>query len=178
MRNPASCVPDLNSFVSCPGDSIHITYSPVVRDDGTIKLMPSGKEDIQSMIDSYRPLTDISYISQRLAAGDTSVLDSRQPMFGDFVSGVPKTYAEALQLVIDGEKRFNDLPLDVRNRFDNDFRRWFATAGSEPWLRDMAAFIPAAAASGSAAAASGSAAAASGSAAAASGSAAAASGSE
>lgn len=142
MRNPNSCVPDPNSFVSASGDAYHVIFSPVIREDGTITLVPSAKDDIQQMIDSFRPSTDIAFIMQRLAAGDASVLDSRSPMFGDFVTGVPKTYAEALQLVIDGEARFNALPLEVRNKFDNDFRRWFASAGSESWLNNMSDFIP------------------------------------
>ena len=142
MRNPNSRIPDLSEFVSCAGNRFHTLYSPRVLSDGSVELVESGKDDLQEFIDSFRASTDIAFIAQRLAVGDTSVLNSRTPMFGDFVSGVPHTYAEALQLVIDGERRFNDLPLDVRNSFNNDFRRWFASAGTDSWLSAMKDFIP------------------------------------
>lgn len=50
---------------------------------------------------------------------------------------MPKSYAEALQLVINAEKDFYDLPLDIRNKFDNDYKQWFAQAGSNSWLDKM-----------------------------------------
>ena len=143
MRNPNSRIPDFSDFISCPGERYRVLYSPRVLSDGSVDLVESGKDDLQDFIESFRASTDIAFIVQRLAIGDTSVLSSRTPMFGDFISGVPHTYAEALQLVIDGERRFNDLPLDVRNVFNNDFRRWFASAGSDSWLSAMRDYIPA-----------------------------------
>ena len=136
MRNKNAKVSDPNSFVSCSGEEFHIEYSPKVNVDGTISLVESGKTDINEYINSFRDSTDMSYILSRLAAGDTSVLNPKTPFYGDFTE-VPKTYAEALQMVIDGEKHFMQLPLDVRNQFDNDYRQWFAQAGSEDWMTKM-----------------------------------------
>lgn len=136
MRNPNACVSDPNKFVTNPGDKYHILYSPVVNSDGTINLIESGKDDIQEMIDSYREQTDMSYILQAMANGDTSVLSHKQPMYGDFTD-MPKTYAQALQMVIDAETQFNKLPLDIRNKFDNDYKQWFAQAGSDEWFKKM-----------------------------------------
>lgn len=136
MRNPAARVSDPNSFSAHSGDQYHVIRKSVVLPDGTIDLVESGKDDIQAMIDAERPSTDMALILSRLNAGDTSVLNRSTPMYGDFTS-MPSTYAEALQLVIDGEREFMQLPLDVRNQFDNDFRRWFAQAGSDSWYDRM-----------------------------------------
>lgn len=136
MRNNNAKVSDPNEFVTCNGSDVHITYSPKVLDNGVIKLVPSGKENIQEKINSFRDQCDISYILKRLQLGDTSVLNNKVPNYGDFTSA-PKSYAEALQCVIDAEKKFYDLPLDTRNLFDNDYRQWFATAGSPDWLDKM-----------------------------------------
>lgn len=136
MRNKFACVSDPSSFVSSSGDRFHVIYSPKVNPDGSIDLVASSKIDIQESIDSFLPSTDFSWILSRLMSGDTSVLNQREPMYGDFTS-MPSTYAEALQLVIDRESQFNQLPLDVRNSFDNDFRKWFASSGSEDWLSKM-----------------------------------------
>lgn len=140
MRNKNAMVSDPNDFFTCSGDRYRIIYEPIIRPDGTIELVESGKDDIQEMIDSFRDQTDMSYILGRMAAGDTSVLNQKQPMYGDFTS-MPKTYAEALQLVIDREKQFMALPLDVRKQFDNDFKKWFSQSGSEEWYEKMSSVI-------------------------------------
>lgn len=136
MRNKNATVSNPNDFITCPGSKVHITYSPKVLDNGIIKLIQSGKENIQDKINSFREQCDISFILRRLEMGDTSVLNDKVPNYGDFTQ-VPKSYAEALQCVIDAEKKFYDLPLDTRNLFDNDYRQWFATAGSPDWIDKM-----------------------------------------
>lgn len=140
MRNKNACVSDPNIFVTSCGSKYRSVFAPIVCPDGTIQLVESGKEDIQQYIDSFRDQTDMTYILQRMAAGDTSVLNQKEPMFGDFTN-MPSTYAEALQLVIDREAQFMKLPLEVRNKFDNDFRKWFAQSGSDDWFEKMDSVI-------------------------------------
>lgn len=122
-----------NSIVSNPGNPIHIIYAPEVQDDGTIKLVESGKENTDEYIDSFREECDISTIIKKYQNGDISVLKQREGMFGDFTN-LPKTYAEMLQLRIDSERAFNSLPLEVKQKFNNDEMQFFASAGSNEWL--------------------------------------------
>lgn len=141
MRNPNASVSDPNSFISHSGDQFHINFSPRVLDNGELKLVESGKDDIKQMINSFRDSTDMSFILQRLAVGDSSVLSQRPGMFGDFTQ-MPTTYAEALQLVIDGRREFDVLPLDVKNSFNNDFRQFLASAGTPEWHEKLSALKP------------------------------------
>lgn len=136
MRNKNAKVSDPNKFVTSSGEKFHINYSPKVLPDGRIELIESGKEDISEYINSFRDSTDMAFILNRLAMGDTSVLNKSIPTYGDFTE-MPKTYAESLQLVIDSKKKFYELPLDVRNKFDNDYQKWFVTAGSDVWIEKM-----------------------------------------
>lgn len=136
MRNKNAKVIDPNSIYSCPGEEFHIEYSPKVMPDGTIQLVESGKTDINEYINSFAEQCDMQLILKKLALGDTSVLSSKTPFYGDFTEA-PKSYAEALQLIIDAEKEFYKLPLDKRNEFDNDYHQWFAQAGSEEWFKKM-----------------------------------------
>lgn len=136
MRNKNAKVSDPNSFVSDPGDRIHKIYAPRVNPDGTIDLVEAGQEDLQALYDSYRDQCDMAFIVNRLMMGDLSVLSQKEPFYADLTQ-FPKTYAEALQLVIDAEANFLKLPLDVRQQFDNDYRQWFAQAGSETWYNKM-----------------------------------------
>ena len=84
MRNPNARVP-LEFEPTCSGDRYHIDYQPIIE-DGCIQLVESGRTDIQALIDSYADSCDMSLILQRLSIGDTSVLNPKTPMFGDFTA--------------------------------------------------------------------------------------------
>lgn len=135
MRNPNARVSDPHEFITCSGDQFHITYSAKIMEDGTIFLKESGKDDIQAMINSYRDQTDMAYILRQLQLGDTSVLRDGA-MYGDFTV-MPNNMLEAMQLMIDGEKAFYELDLETRQKFDNNYRQWMMSAGSEDWLKKM-----------------------------------------
>lgn len=118
------------------GDEYHTVYSSVLNDDGTLDLVPTAKDSIQEYINSFVSQTDMHYIIAQLKSGNTSIINRRPMMYGDFTDA-PKSYAQALQMVIDGRATFDALPLSVRNKFDNSFEKWFATAGSPDWLSAM-----------------------------------------
>lgn len=137
MRNKYARVPDdFTSFKSPEGDLFHDVLTPSFRADGTIELKVSDRIDIKKEINSHRDETDMAFILSRLMAGDDSVLNPNPPMYGDFTQ-FPKSYVEMLNLVLDGERYFDSLPLDVRKNFDNDRCKWFASIGTESWLSGM-----------------------------------------
>lgn len=132
--NKASVKPD--EFVSNPGSRYHTIYQPIVNDNGTIELVEEGKEDIVQAINSFKDSTDMSFLLQRMAMGDTSVLNPNLPIYADLTQ-MPKTYAEALQLQIDAKREFYKLPPELREKFNNNVNEWIATAGEESWMRSM-----------------------------------------
>lgn len=136
MRNENAKVSNPSDFVTCPGSDVKITYSSKVLDDGSILLTPSGKENVKEYINSFVDQTDIAYIIRQLQLGDTSVLNSRTPMYDDF-TGAPKDLRQAMQIMLDGERAFYDLPLDTRQKFDNDFRKWLVSVGTDDWALKM-----------------------------------------
>lgn len=133
MRNKFAKVSDPNDFVTCPGEDTKIVYAPKVLPDGSIELVESSKINIQDMINADRENTDMAYILRKMKEGDTSVLVQREGVYGDFTE-FPKTYAEILQLRIDSEASFYGLNPEIRARFDNDFNKYFASAGSDEWF--------------------------------------------
>lgn len=137
MRNKNAKVSNPNDFVTSSGESVKVLYSPKVLPDGTIDLVESGKIDINEMINAQRESTDIAYILAKMKeTGDISSLAKVQGVYGDFTE-FPKTYAEILQLRIDSENSFYQLDPDVRAKFDNDFNKYFATAGTEEWFTKL-----------------------------------------
>lgn len=115
------------------GDPIRIIYSAEVSKDGSINIVASGKEDFQEYIQSFLPSTDIAYIMASVNAGDYSVLNRMNGVYGNFTK-VPKSYAEFLQLQIDAKNTFDKLPVEVKSKFDNDVNKFMVNAGESEWF--------------------------------------------
>ena len=118
------------------GSPIHVLLSPAIDDKGILHLKETGTENLYDYIQSHRDSVDIHKILQRFEEGDTSALPKVQGQFGDF-SDYPRSYAELLNKVLEGEQSFNQLPLDVREQFGFSYERWLASAGSDSWLSAM-----------------------------------------
>lgn len=136
MRNKFSAVSDPSKFFTNPGEDVCVEYSPELLPDGTVRLTPSGKHSMTEFINSYKDSTDISYILKQLALGNDSVLNSRVGMFGDFTE-MPKTYAEVLQLQINARDYFDKLPVEQKQKFNNNFNEFFVSLGSEEWFSKL-----------------------------------------
>lgn len=118
------------------GDPVKVLYSPEFDKHGVMTLKESGRENLYDYIQSHRDSVDIHKILQRFEEGDAAALSKVQGQFGDF-SQFPKTYAEMLNQVIEGENAFNNLPLDIREKFGHSFQQWLVTAGSDEWSEKM-----------------------------------------
>lgn len=121
---------------SCPGDRWRIEYAPRLNPDGTIDLIEDGKTDLQEFYNVQADGCDMHLIVSRYLQGDTSVLSRMQGIYAD-ITAFPKTNAELLQKVIDGQRAFDALPKDIKAEFNNDFNQWFSTAGSDDWTKTM-----------------------------------------
>ncbi len=125
MRNFCAAVSDPNSFVTDPGSPIHVTHE--ARFNGrTLELVETGRENIQDLIESFAPYTDLNYMLHRLSLGDTSVLSNRQALYGDF-SSMPTNPVDAINLVHSAEDAFGRLSVDDKAKYNNDYRVWLAS---------------------------------------------------
>lgn len=116
---------DFKREFSCPGDEEALIYSPSVDNEGRISLEVTGKRNIPEFIDSFRESCDINNIVARFNSGDVSALSRSQGAFFD-ATQLPHTYAEMLNTVINAEATFNQLPLEVRERFENNYVKWLS----------------------------------------------------
>lgn len=136
MRNKKSKVPDPNEYVSNPGDRDRIIYSAKISPNGVIEVVPTGKEDFQNYIESFRSQTDMAYILKQLSLGNNAVLNQSDPSYGDYTQ-MPRSLSEAMQMQLDAERDFYKLPIDTRQKFNNNFREWCFTAGTDEWYEKM-----------------------------------------
>ena len=98
---------------SDPGSPIHVVLQPELQKDGTLKLVPVGKENTDEIIASYYESTTLEVILSKFMNGDMSSLNRYQPLYMD-VTEMPKTLAEAQQKIINAEYAFNALPAEVK----------------------------------------------------------------
>ena len=124
MRNKQARIPNISSIHTYSGSPVRKILEP--RFDGTItKLVVTGEENIQDRMEAEAPYTDINYMLNRLSLGDQSVLSTKRPMYGDF-TGLPSDPIEALNLVHQSEFAFAQLPAEDKQKYNNDWKQWFA----------------------------------------------------
>lgn len=123
-------------FYTEKGSQYKVIYSPVVAKDGSIDLKEKEKTSLYDYIQSFKDSCDINVLLRRYAQGDSAALMKGNPFYGD-VTDMPQTYAEMLQVVIDGEDYFNKLPVDVKEKFGNNFYNFVSCIGSEEWFESL-----------------------------------------
>lgn len=123
--------------ISNSGDRIVTEYEGYLDEVGDVQLREVGKHDLYAEIQSHRDSVDIHVLMQRYADGDTAALSRVQGLYAD-ITEMPKTYAELLNTVMAGQQAFDQLPIEVKERFGNDFGHWMALMDSpDEWRKLM-----------------------------------------
>lgn len=117
------------------GSREKILYGASYDEDGRIVLEEKGRENLYDYIQSHRDSCDIHVLLKRYANGEVDVLSQVQGSYGDFTE-MPKTYAELLNKINEGETFFNSLPVETRAKFGHSFTQFMASLDS-PDLYEM-----------------------------------------
>lgn len=124
-------------YYTNPGEEYYIEREYVGLDeDNQWILEPINKVKISDYINSFADQTDMATIIRRLQEGDGSVLNQRAAFYGDFVN-VPHTPMEALTILKDSRLAYEKLSDETKEKFNNDFQKWFASCGSVDWFDKM-----------------------------------------
>lgn len=123
-----------------PGERFVKTYQPNMGSDGVLDLIEAEPFDLYESIQSHADSVDINLIISRFVNGDVSVLNRREPMYFD-ATDMPKTYAEMYQKVVDAHNYFEQLPLEVREKFGHSPETFFALIGTDEWNDKMKDFL-------------------------------------
>ena len=103
------------------------------KDTGTEVLVKIGIRNTQEEIQSFAESANITNIIQRFVNGETDLLHSVDGTYGDF-RDAPKSYAEYFQRVREAKKIFEQLPQDIRNKFDDDPEKFFLEFGTDSFV--------------------------------------------
>lgn len=118
---------------SVSGDPEVVTYDAYYDIDGVLQLKESGKKNLYDEIQSHKLSTDINVILQRYAAGDVDVLNRIQGVYAD-VTKAPHTFAEMMNITIQAKADFDALPVEIKNKFGNNFVQFMETYGTTEWF--------------------------------------------
>jgi hypothetical protein len=118
-----------------PGNILEPQYKERYDENGNAYLEQVGEINTYEKIQSFKDEVDPMNILARYAAGDTTVMAN--PGWYIDTSKLPANYIEWRNLMNEQKERFETLPLEIRNKFDNNFDTWAATAGEPKWLENM-----------------------------------------
>lgn len=119
------------------GSPIKVHYEGRIDKNGNIIVEEKGKENLYAYINSFADSVDINVLLARFANGDKNALLQRAADFID-ISGIPTNIADLLNLVNDGKRFFDSLPVDVKKAFDNNFNKFITTTDTQEWYDIMA----------------------------------------
>ena len=122
------------------GERFVTTYRSAFNKDNVLGLVESGKYDLYADIQSHKDSVDIEAIIARANAGDLSVLNRRTPLYFD-ATEFPQTYAEMYQKIIDATAYFEQLPLEIRDKFGHSPETFFASIGTDLWSDAMSEYL-------------------------------------
>ncbi len=110
------------------------TYQTQIDENGHKVTVPIGKTNIYDRIQSSLEETKIENIIKRFTEGDISAFRQGEPLYADMTEA-PKTLMEAQNMIIRITDEFNNLPVEVRAKFDHSPEKYVAQYGSEQWAQ-------------------------------------------
>lgn len=123
---------DTGKFVSEPGSMYLQEYEYKLDKKGAKQLVKKDSQiDVYSRIQADAESTDINYLMQRFALGDTEALDIKKGFYLD-TRDMPKTYAEVFERGLECEQYFDGLPVDLKEMFDNSYSVFFTEMNEQP----------------------------------------------
>ena len=108
------------------------TYQTQIDENGHKVTVPIGKTNIYDRIQSSLEETKIENIIRRFTEGDISAFRQGEPIYADMTEA-PKTLMEAQNMIIRITEEFNNLPVEVRAKFDHSPEKYVALYGGKAW---------------------------------------------
>lgn len=114
-------------------------YQEEIAKDGTKHLVKTGQTNIYDKIQSSLEETKVENILKAVAMGDLSMLQAQKPTYIDATT-LPKTLMEAQNIVLKAKQEFENLPIKIKNLFDNNAELYVSQIGTKEFLEKMAPF--------------------------------------
>ena len=117
----------------CPtGKKIEMRHRPYMHEDGRRELKWDKPVPIFDQIQQYKEECEIENIIRRAVEGDYNALNQSKGQYMDITS-CPQSLAQAQQMIIELKTKFDDLPKEIKAKFDYNAEIYIAEFGSEEW---------------------------------------------
>ena len=100
-----------------------------VLDDGDPHLRVSGQDNLFEYVQASKDETNIYIIIERYRRGDITALAKNNGQYID-VTGMPTTLMDAYAVMNKARRNFENMPEDVRAKFDDDFNVYLQTVST------------------------------------------------
>lgn len=118
-------------YIANSGSKTRPDYKPTYGKDGKYKLAESGIINSYDDIQSYHDVCDLQQIiAMYNMTGNPDLLNKRHGFYMD-ITDFPETYAEMQNQMIMAENEFNLLPKEIKEKFNNNVREFFAEMDTE-----------------------------------------------
>lgn len=115
--------------ISNAGDRKRIVKAGVLNNKKQIVVKEKGHEDLYAYINSFADSVNIHVLLARFANGDKEALLQRAGAFID-ISALPTNINEFVELYHNGESYFNSLPIEIKEKFNNNMTEFISKIGS------------------------------------------------
>lgn len=92
------------------------------------ELVESGTEDVYDSIQKAAQGIRLEDLIRRARNGDPDAIPQPLDSYGD-ISHMPKDLLEAHGMLLDYRSKFNSLPVTLKNKYGNDFKKFLEAVG-------------------------------------------------
>lgn len=123
---------------SLTGNGREPEYQYKVTETGR-ELMKTGETDVYALIQSRMDETKIENIIKRATYDPTALGDQQWQNSAQIVdiTDVPTDYHTWYNRIEDAKRQFEALPIEVKNKWDNDVEKYIMAYGTEEWANKM-----------------------------------------
>lgn len=123
-----------------PGSPVKIEYQLRVI-DGQEQLVETGKSNWYEYIQSHKDSVDIHKILERCAMIDDYSPLMRMPAQFMDVTDMPKNLAEAHTMIQDAKNFFEQMPVDIKEKYENNYMAFIKDIGSDNFAKNVSSFL-------------------------------------
>lgn len=118
------------------GSPIRTVKEAVYDKNKNITVKPKGEENFYAYINSFADSVDINVLLARFKAGDKEALLQRAGAYID-ISSMPANINDFIELSRNAENLFSSLPVEVKEKFNNNVMEFISTVGDPEWIEKM-----------------------------------------
>lgn len=118
-----------------PGTEEETTYSERRNEQGHPYLVKTGVKNTYQERQELKGEYDIYSMLERYANGDMGVMRNGAQYID--ATAMPSNFHEAYNIMTAQREKFNALPVELKQKFSNDWVQWASQSGTAEWLEKM-----------------------------------------